>query len=113
MLWKPVTVGEATFQYLHERLARHIDFIADSDLEFLVPATRFLEFAQLSATLEVFMRALRSVATTYAASPRVQRPGNEIVDWPQKQRTEWLILRFEAVRLYRLIDAIANDIPRH
>jgi hypothetical protein len=70
MLWKPVTVGELVFQRLYRSLGCHIN-IADeeSNLEFLVTPHRFREFAQLTATLEVFLRTMRCSATTYANHP--------------------------------------------
>lgn len=70
MQWKPVTIGEIVFLFLYRHLGQHID-VSDqqSDLEFLVTPNRFKEFAQLAATLEVFLRTVRAASRTYAMNP--------------------------------------------
>ena len=69
MQWKPATIGEVVFLSLYRHLGQHID-VSDqrSDLEFLVTPDRFKEFARMAATLEVFLRTVRSASRTYAAN---------------------------------------------
>jgi 5-methylcytosine-specific restriction endonuclease McrA len=62
MLWRPATSGEATFLYIYENVGRHItvQHPVFSDMDFLVNAQSFNEFARLHATIEVFVRCLRA-----------------------------------------------------
>jgi hypothetical protein len=67
MQWKPATIGEIVFLDLYRRVGRYVE-VSDqqSDLEFLVTPNRFREFARLAATLEIFLRTVRSASGTYA-----------------------------------------------
>ena len=62
MLWRPVTYGEDLFLRLFAELGQHVDVKGPQDigLEFLVSSARFVEFTRLAATLEVFLRCVRS-----------------------------------------------------
>lgn len=62
MMWQPSTYGEDLFLRLHEGLGRQVVVTGarDTGLDLLVSPDRFSEFTGLTATLEVFLRCLRS-----------------------------------------------------
>jgi hypothetical protein len=64
MLWKPTTQGEDTFLYAYEHFGRHLklDVRSPYSLDFLYSERLFVEFSQLHASLEIFIRALRGAA---------------------------------------------------
>src|SRR3546814_5210692 len=66
MLWKPATNGEQLFLSLHERIGGTLNLVsrADVDLGVLISPEDFSEFVQLTATMEIFFRCVRS-ATGY------------------------------------------------
>lgn len=69
-LWKPATIGEVVFQRLYRHLTMSIEITHEAtDLSFLVAPQRFRDFMHLAATLEIFMRTLRSVAEMYVEMP--------------------------------------------
>ncbi|WP_083444771.1 HNH endonuclease [Herbaspirillum rhizosphaerae] len=74
MLWLPVTPGEQLFLYLFERLGHKLSFQWTTEagidsMDFLFNPVRFQEFTQLSVSLEVFLRAIRSARAIYAQAP--------------------------------------------
>lgn len=69
-MWKPVTAGEQVFQHLFSTVGQHIEVRNEvHGIDYLVSAQRFTEFARLSATLEIFMRAIRSACETFVETP--------------------------------------------
>ncbi|MFK4583679.1 5-methylcytosine-specific restriction endonuclease McrA [Bradyrhizobium ottawaense] len=62
MLWRPATYGEQAFLHIYENVGRHLSVQhgSDSSLDFLVNERSFQEFAQLHATIEVFIRCMRA-----------------------------------------------------
>lgn len=70
MMWRPVTAGEVVFQHLYKSIGQHIEVTNEiHGLDYLLSEARFREFVKLSATLEVFMRAIRCVCETYFEIP--------------------------------------------
>lgn len=68
--WRPITAGEQVFQHLFATVGRDIEIRSENHgIDYLVSPKRFAEFARLSATLEVFMRAIRSAGNTFTETP--------------------------------------------
>src|SRR3546814_17086876 len=106
MLWKPATNGEQLFLSLHERIGGTLNLVsrADVDLGVLISPEDFSEFVQLTATMEIFFRCVRS-ATGYLEAMRDQRASDlatvlgRDVDWPTCfGRARELIIRTEEGR---------------
>lgn len=69
MLWRPVTYGEDLFLRLYAELGQHLEVRGPQDigLEFLVSPARFVEFTRLAATLEIFLRCVRTAKDFFEA----------------------------------------------
>lgn len=67
MLWKPATHGEDLFLRLHDGLGGRIELKGPTDCElgFLITEQHFVEYVQLAATFEVFMRSIRTLRDFY------------------------------------------------
>lgn len=114
MRWKPATIGEVVFLHLYRHLGQHID-VSDrrSDLEFLITPNRFKEYAQLAATLEVFLRIVRSASKTYAAEQGAtaalySRNARDEADLPA-----WIATDAEFRALLRALGPVAHERRRN
>jgi hypothetical protein len=67
MLWRPVTAGEEAFLVVYATAGRHVAIEMPHHLapDFLVSTALFTEFTRLVATLELFLRSLRSAIFLY------------------------------------------------
>ncbi|MEY4966789.1 MAG: hypothetical protein RL274_2372 [Pseudomonadota bacterium] len=76
MLWLPATVGEQVFLTVYDRIGRYVDVGTSQSgtLDFLTSEGSFREFARLIASIEIFLRIVRTGKIFYQIYPELPAP---------------------------------------